>query len=341
MKLRDVAKMANVSVGTASMSLSRHPLVAASTRNRVLRVANQLGYRRNIHARSLAANKSFLLGFLGRQAYWSFAMDVIRGMQEVSLARGYSLLTYIHGDSAQDESKHLEISRERRVDGVVVMPALDPDGRNNGKELQSLRDEGFPVVQLFSNVIEGLPSVRVDTAGATRQSVEHLLKLGHRRIAYMIFADFADQRIEGFYREELDRYRAYEQTMRDAGESPLLFTHPGFNFLEEGERLAQAILDHPDKPTAVITYSDAHAWGLMRGVVRAGRRIPEDLSVIGAHRLNFINVELPEITTFIHPHAQMGRSAAELCFKMLDNQPVEDVLLMPHFQKGGTVRSIR
>lgn len=340
MRLRDVAKKANVSVGTASMALSRHPLVAQSTRNRVIRVASKMGYNRNIHARSLAANKSFLLGLLGREAYWPFAMEVVQGMQDVCLARDYSLVTYIHGDSATDEARHLEISQRRQVDGIVVMPALDPDGRHNGQAFRSLREKGYPLVQLFHKLIDDAPSVCVDTVSSTRQSVEYLLQRGHRRIAYLTFEAFNDTRIKGFYTEALDRFHAYEQAMNQAGLSPILFTHPGFDFAGEGEKLAQAVLDHPGKPTAVITYSDAQAMGLMKGLVRAGRRVPDDLSVMGAHKLDFINVELPEITTFVHPHAQMGRSAAELCFKMLDNQPVEDVRMMPDFQKGGTVRSI-
>lgn len=335
--LRAVARAANVSIGTASMAFSEHSAIAERTRAQVLRVAEELGYKPNIHARSLASNKSFLLGLLGRESMWVFALDIIRGIQNVCLDRNYSLVTYIHGDSSQNEQKHIAISLERKIDALIIMPALDPDGSNNFELLKSIRRDGYPVMQLFGNIIADIPSVRFDEVEATRQAVRLLIENGHTRIVHVTHDKYNDTRIKDYYYASYHRHQGYELAMKEAGLVPIVFSHTGMAFEQDAALMTPEILNHPSRPTAAVCYSDSHAWGIMKAMHRMGKRCPDDFSLVGSNALEMISLDLPRVTSFNRDFEKQGFHAAKMCFDMLEGKAVEDVVLHSTLKPGGTV----
>ena len=184
--LSQVATAAGVSRTAAWAALSDRQTnvgLKAETRQRILHTAKQLNYQKNLVGLSLVKRKSLLISLLCRETYEHTALDVLRGIQDVLLDREYSLLTYAHGDTVENEAHHIKLSLVRGVDGIILMSALDSDGRTNAKQLSTLQTRGFPLVQLFNRTLPGVPTVMMDDHIAGRMATEHLLNLGHRLYA--------------------------------------------------------------------------------------------------------------------------------------------------------------
>jgi len=172
-------------------------------------------------------------------------------------------------------------------------------------------------VQIYNRIIPGVPCVFTDSYGAGEFGVRYLIERGHRRIAHLTTTGYRDEETPGFHGELKKRAEGYAQAMRSAGLEPLIFTVDDTVMLREGGyQIAKTVMGHPYRPTAVTTYSDSLAMGLMKGLTEAGVRVPEDISLIG------------------------GRKAARMCLDMIAGRSVEDVTCRARFHAGLTVRTL-
>ena len=346
--MREVARQAGVSVsavwavfrksGAAATTIG----VSAEARQKILAVAAKLHYKPDILARSFTNNRSFLLGLLMREMNEDFAMPLLRGIQDVCLDQDYSVITYAHGDLAADERRHLKFGLDRRVDGLMVMPALDQDGTNNFARLQALRAEGLPVVQLFTRLVPGLPAVARDSASIGYLATRRLLDLGHRRILHLTFAGYADTDVKGLYTDAKLRHEGYQRAMREAGLAPLVYAHGpiqkgGKEYHDVVLACADAVLRHPGAPTAIVPYTDNQAWGLLDACAERRIRVPEELSVIGCDGIRETCVGANRLATFTYPLREMGRAAATLCLDMMKGGAPQDIIFPPVYIAGTTV----
>jgi len=346
--MREVARQAGVS-SSAVWAAFRKSDAAATTigvseeaRQKILAVAARLHYKPDILARSFTNNCSFLLGLLMRETFEDFSMPLLRGIQDICLDHDYSVITYAHGNSAADERRHLKFSQDRRVDGLIVMPALDRDGANNFARLQALRADGLPVVQLFNSLVPGIPAVVRDHEAIGYLATRRLLEIGHRRILHLTFTGYDDDRIKGFHIDAKQRCEGYERAMREAGLEPRVYAHAP---LKEGDRQfhdavladADVILHHPDAPTAIVPYNDYQAWGLLEACAKHRIRVPEDLSVIGCDSIREMWVGSDRLATFTYPLREMGRAAATLCLDMMKGETPHNVVFPPTYVDGTTI----
>ena len=345
--MREVARQAGVSASAVCAVFRKNPAattagVSAEARQHILAVAAKLHYKPDILGRSLTTNRSFLLGLLMRETNEEFSMPLLRGIQDVCLDQDYSVAIYAHGDLAADERRHLKFSLDRRVDALMVTPALDQDGANNFARLRELRAEGLPVVQLFNRLVPGLPAVARDSAAVGYLATRRLLELGHRRILHLTFEGYADTGIKGLYIDARQRYEGYERAMREAGLAPLVYAHGpikvGFREYHDAVlACADAILRHPGAPTAIVPYSDYQADGLLEACAERRIRVPEELSVIGCDGIRETWVGANRLTTFTYPLREMGRAAATLCLDMMKGKPPQDVIFPPAYLDGTTI----
>ena len=346
--MREVARQAGVST-SAVWAVFRKSDAAATTigvsaeaRQKILAVAAKLHYKPDILARSFTNNRSFLLGLLMRETFEDFSMPLLRGIQDVCLDQDYSVITYAHGNSAADERRHLKFSLDRRVDGLIVMPALDPGGDNNFARLQALRADGMPVVQLFNCLVPGVPAVARDHEAAGYLATRRLLELGHRQILHLTFEGYDDTGIKGFHIDARQRYEGYERAMHEAGLEPLVYAHGpiqegGREFHDAVLASADAILRHPGAPTAIVPYNDYQAWGLLEACAKRQIKVPEDLSVIGCDSIREMWVGSDRLATFTYPLREMGRAAATLCLNMMKGEASQDTIFSPVYIDGATV----
>lgn len=305
--LTDIARLAGVGLGTASRALRNAPGVAPATRNRVLEVADKLAYVVSPQASSLR------MGPTGRVAVvvphldrWFFGA-MLNGLESVLRTAELDVLLYPVSD-LQDRHDFLErLPARRKVDAVVVVAFPLNEVERKRLELMGVR------IVAAGGQSAVYPYVCIDDEVAGRQAMDHLLYLGHRRIA-MLEAIDPDQPplMSG-------RTTAYYAALADAGISadPLLVQSSDWGGENGAESMAR-LLSLREPPTAVYAHSDEVALGAIRTIRRAGLRIPEDISIIGIddHPL----AALTDLTTVRQPVADQGARAARILLDLLQGK---------------------
>jgi LacI family transcriptional regulator len=309
--IRDVAKLAGVSVTTVSHVLNDTPQmrVAPETRARVREAAETLGYGPNRAARALRTNRSGLLGLLSEEiATTPHAGRIILGAQDA--AREHDLtLVIINAERGSDDSAHREEVQtliERQVEAVLYATmyhrrvSLPPN-------LQ-----GVPAVLIDSTDRAGIvPAVVPDEVGGATAAVSHLVDAGHRRIAFLNNDDdvpATHERLVGFRQVMSDRGIPIDESLIVQAPSETL---PGY-------ALAREVLARHDRPTALFCYNDRMAMGAYRAAAELGLDIPNDLSIVGFDNQELIAANLfPGLTTVALPHYEMGAWAVETLVRLL------------------------
>ncbi|MGQ1795929.1 LacI family DNA-binding transcriptional regulator [Kocuria oceani] len=316
--LADVAREAGVSLATASRALNSAYGVAAATRERVTEVARRLEYVASPEASRLAtgATRSVAL-VVPHLDRWYFG-EMVGGLEEVLREAGHDVLLYHVGDPEGRHAFFERLPARRKVDAVVVVAVPVTDHERRRLELM-----GVTIVAAGGQDAT-YPYVSIDDAAAVRQATDHLLRLGHRRIA-MITAVDPDRADQPAHR---GRTRGFYAAMAHAGvpvDEELVVTTDwgGVPAAEAMEKL----LSVRELPTAVLAHSDEMALGAMRTVRRAGLRVPEDISVIGIddHPL----AELVDLTTVRQPVRDQGLQAARLVLALLRGEDPDPAQKLP------------
>ncbi|MER5689579.1 LacI family DNA-binding transcriptional regulator [Streptomyces sp. NPDC002205] len=296
--IRDVAKAAGVSASTVSRALSLPDIVDPCTRERVLRTADQLGYQPNRAARGLITGRTGNLGLIVPDLANPFFPMVIKGIQAQARDADYAVFL---ADS--DEKPALEIGLVRalaiQVDGIILCSPRMSDG-----ELREAA--GCAPVVLVNRRSGLLPAGLVDNAGGLREAVDHLVSLGHRRIGFV-----AGPRSSWSSGERLRAVRAAAETVR------VELVEIG-NFAPQfkgGVVATDATL--ASDVTAVITYNDLMALGLIQTLASQGVEVPRRLSVIGIDDIPTSAMVHPSLTTLCVPKEQAGRVSVDLMVQLL------------------------
>jgi LacI family repressor for deo operon, udp, cdd, tsx, nupC, and nupG len=270
--IEDVARRAGVSIATVSRALRGLPDVATSTRDRVLQAAADLNYVASPFAARLASGRTATVGlvvpFVNR---WFFA-EVIATVENALRRAGFDLLLYNLGDATGRARFFDVMPMRKRVDGVLIASLMLDDA-----EFTALTDLSRPV-GLLGLQREGFLSACIDDVGSARTAVEHLLRLGHRRIG-LIGGDTDDPMA---FTPPLHRRDGYRDALQAAGvEIDPALERLGYFTVEGGREAARYLLDLPERPTAIFAESDEMAYGALREISDAGLRVPADIAVIG------------------------------------------------------------
>jgi LacI family transcriptional regulator, repressor for deo operon, udp, cdd, tsx, nupC, and nupG len=308
--IEDVARVAGVSLATVSRALRGLPNVATVTRERVQRVADELGYRPDPNASRLATGRSRTVGVaVPYISQWYFA-QVVAGVEVELSERGYDLLLITVGtDDAKRRFVHEWPNLQRRIDALILVDlGLDAD-----QLAQFEQDDA--IVATIGYDFSTFSAVTIDNRAAAQLAVSHLLDLGHRRIG-LIGGD-RDGPISFVVPSE--RQHGYATALTGAGvEIDPALEIPGSFTLEGGADAMRRLMELPDPPTAVFAMSDEMAFGAMRYAREVGLSIPDDLSIVGFDDHEFSS--LVGLTTIRQPVAESGATAARLVLDALVTQ---------------------
>lgn len=314
----DVARLAGVSRTTVSLVLNNAPYanISPGTRRRVLEAARKLRYFPHAAARTLVEGRTrnvALVWHRGPDAEYrdAFLPALLQGLTQALRREGYHLLFFPMAPDDPDDVL-LELAQGGHVDGLILSgPRVDDPA------LIYLQEQRFPLV--LHGYVPGLnlPWVDVDNVAGARMAVEHLLALGHTRIAIITNAppDYASarQRLEG-----------YRQALRAAGLTPRAEWVQYGNFDEtSGYRAMQALLALTPRPSAVFVASDLVALGALHALWEAGLRVPQDMAVVGFDDLSFAAYTVPPLTTVHVPARSLGIAAGELLLQRIAEERVE------------------
>jgi DNA-binding LacI/PurR family transcriptional regulator len=306
--IKDIAKAAGVSHSTVSRALSDSPLVSDETKGRIQRLAQEMGYSPNTLARSLVTRQTYTVGVVVTTIADPFVAEVVQGIEATAHDYNYTVILCSSGAKPEREIAAVEMLRSKRVDGVIVTSS-----RIGALYLEHLERIGAPIV-LINNHNEQSGrytfTVTVDNRHGGCLATEHLVQLGHRRIAYVTAP--AD------HSSDLDRMAGYRQALVAGGIEPdAALIVPGNGRADGGERGLQALIELSEPPSAVFCYNDMTAIGLMHAARQVGLSVPRDMAVVGFDDIPFASYFYPPLTTIAQPKVEMGRLAMKMALSLM------------------------
>ena len=306
--IKDIAKAAGVSHSTVSRALSDSPLVSDETKARVQHLAQEMGYSPNTLARSLVTRQTYTVGVVVTTIADPFIAEVVQGIEATAHDHGYTVVLCTSGAEPEREIAAVEMLRSKRVDGVIVTSS-----RVGALYLEHLERIGVPIV-LINNHNEQSGrytfTVTVDNRHGGCLATDHLIQLGHQRIAYVTAP--AD------HSSDLDRMTGYRQALVDSGiePNPELIV-PGNGRADGGARALGALMALDVLPGAVFCYNDMTAIGLINAARGAGLAVPSDLAVAGFDDIPFATYCCPPLTTIAQPKVEMGQLAMKMALSLM------------------------
>jgi LacI family transcriptional regulator len=307
--LRDVAEAAGVHAATASRALNpaTRGLVNAATAQRVMKVAESLGYRPNPIARGLKTAKSTTVGIVIPDLTNPLFPPIVRGVERVLEAAGFSGLIVNTDNDPGRERAQVESLLSRQVEGLIVATALVEHPL-----LEQLQRQGVRMV-MVNRRPDGLeiPSIVPDDATGVEMAVRHLASLGHRRIAHLAGPPNTSTGIV--------RARSFRSTVRDLGldDDPALVATCRYWSEAEGASALRGLLDQDLGFTAVVAGNDLIALGCYDVFAERGIDCPGDISVVGFNDMPFLDKLRPPLTTIAIPHQEIGAEAARLLLESI------------------------
>jgi LacI family transcriptional regulator len=333
--LRELARRAGVNPSTVSRVLNRDPgvRISAATRARILDVAATTGYRPNRLARSLKLQRTYIVGMLIPDVTNPVFSALFRAVDDAATAARYHVILCNTDDTVRRLAEHLDTLSEGHVDGLLVATA-----RRDDPVLDTLRARRLPYVLVHRRRDDASDSWIVpDDRQAAHLVVEHLRRLGHRRIAHVAGSAAVSR--------SMARRDGFQEALAAAGLGEGVCVAAAGDVAETAGELALAqllTLPAERRPTAVFAANDLAALGVLSAAQRVGLRVPTDLSVVGSDDIPAARYAGPGLTTVHLPVQEMGRLATELLIRQLrgdvpsDAPPTQVTLPVELVVRGST-----
>ena len=303
--MRDVARLAEVSIATVSAVLNGKGTVSAGLVTRVEEAMRALDYQPDQVARSLRMGRTNVIGMIVPDISNPFFSEVLRAVEEHSEREGYSVILCDSNEDSGRERKHLSTLYARRVDGVILASSVSQIAHDR------LTLRRFPLV-----FIDGIPSgvtegvVRVDNVGAAYLATRHLIDLQHERIA--IVNGRLDRSVA------LDRMEGFRKAMQESGlRTPEEYVRKGDFHVESGYEQTMELMRSPSPPTAIFSCNNRMSLGVLRALGELGIRCPQQVSVVGFDDADWATSFNPRLTCVGQPTYEIGRRATEMLLQKI------------------------
>lgn len=315
----ELAKIAGVSKTTVSRVINNKPDVDPATREKIHSLIAEYGFQPNAFAKAISQKQSNHIGLLiPHKAEYVFSnpfyTEVMRGVSTAVDEKGYYLLVcYAH------EVNYMDIYRQKRVDGFVL---LSP-GSFHKHIIEALNVGNVPFVSTARILAEPeMTYVDVDNFKGASQLMEHLISLGHERIAFIGKPTLQSSQ---------DRLSAYQTVLEKAGipYDPELALVTDTSSIESGHEYTLRLLRSQRPPTAIFLANDVMAIGAINAAHESGLRVPEDISIVGFDDIPFSNYTNPPLTTVHQPAFEKGVRAAQLLIHLLETQEPQESVILP------------
>lgn len=318
----DIAEMAGVAPMTVSRVVNETGYVSQAMREKVLKVVNELNYHPNGLARSLKRQRTQVIGILLPDIANPFSAQLVSGIQEILLARGYASFICTSERSLEREQASLSALFDHRVDGIIVATRETPTGN---EWLSRLVERNLPMVLVGRE----FPHPRVDRVTADHEkggyeATKYLVSTGHKRIGF-IGASITNgkglRRFQGYLNAMRDHRLPVEE---DLIVGPDSISGPGYSTQNDGYQGMKRLLSLRKPPTAVFARNDFTAIGAMCALHDAGLTVPDDVSIVGFDNVPLATYTSPPLTTVDQPTVEQGRQAASLLLERIEGSKLRE-----------------
>lgn len=306
--IRDVARIAGVSVATVSRALSMPEKVSADSLEKVHTAIAQVGYKPNMLARNFRSARSYAVVVLVPDIANPFYSLFIRALEDRAQQKGYAVLL---GDTRGTPERELEYIRRvetRLADGIIQLRPSSEKNQNN-------IPPDIPCVNACGCEYTTGPAIRIDNRGAAKTIVDYLVSLGHKRIG--VISGLKDNP------HAMDRLEGYKDALRGAGiEFDRDLVAEGDFTMWSGLNAAFQFCNMKNRPTAIFSMNDEMAIGAMQTLKSQGIKIPEDMSVTGFDDIAYAKYCDPSLTTISQPAEEMGKMAMDMLLRIIEGEPL-------------------
>ncbi len=315
----DVARLAGVSLATVSRVVNGSTSVKPSTRRKVLKAIEDLGYRPNAVARGLASKKTTTIGVVLPDISSLFFAELARGIEDIANMYHYDIII---SSSDQNRDKEIQLVNnllEKQVDGLLFL-----GGQITDEHRQLFGSSSIPIVLVSSNDPQHkIPSVRIDQEQAAYDAVSFLVKKGHKRIALLttkLHSHFSQLRLNGYIQALKDHDIAFDEDM--VVEIPPVY--------QSALSTTTNMLKLMDAPTAIFTYNDEMGIAAIHAAQDIGKHVPDDVEVIGFNNTRISQWVRPMLTTVVQPMYDIGAVSMRLLTKLINNEETHTEIVLPH-----------
>ncbi len=315
--LAEIARVAGVSLMTASRAINNRSGVSPEKREEILRISEDLGYVPNRAAQRLSGGRSHVVGVIA-PLHSSYSSELVFGIGSAGRVANYEMLVYSISTASHEPPPAIIDLLGQIADGVIVVLPIE------GKFLTRLAEANLSAVTIDEGPPLPFPKVVVDNYRGGHMALEHLASLGHRRIGFIS----GDMRLASVR----DRMRAFRdgQIALDLDRDEDLVAQ-GDSMQQGGFEATKKLLGLKNRPTAIFTGNDVSAIGALSAIRESGLRVPEDISLIGCDDIPIARQIFPNLTTIRHPLAQMSRAAVNMLIAMISgiDPPTDTIVFSP------------
>ncbi|HKM00522.1 MAG TPA: LacI family DNA-binding transcriptional regulator [Sedimentibacter sp.] len=303
--IKDVARLAEVSISTVSRVINDSKPVSPEVRKRVLKVIEETGYKPNDVARSLVTRRSYLIGVIVNNLAQSYVADVVRGIEEIGKMYGYDILLSSSYGSKETQEKYLQLLDRKQAEGLFLV------GNKFDEEIVQLaKSFNKPCVFFTRDVYEKMNYITIDSKSAIYEVSQYLIEEGHKKIAY--FSDYENrttvenEKLEGYLKAIEDNELEYSKVYVVGG-----------NKHSQAYELGKSIINEAGDFTAAVCSTDEIAIGILDSMIDNGIKVPDDVSVVGFGNIREGKFVRPEITTIGEPYYDVGAVGMRMLIKMI------------------------
>ena len=322
MTMQQIAQIARVSKRTVSRALNNQYGISEETKKIIFDIAAELNYRPNALARALATKQTKTLGLIVSDIADPFYAKLVRGVEDIAAKNNYSAIIFSTDEDYEKELKSVCISIEKKLDGILLTAT-----QTHNKDILELKERNIPFV-LMNRHFDDIETDYVidDNKKGAYDVVDHLAKLGYKKIAYISGPpqiSSVRERLQG-YKDALaynnidfDKTLVVESNLR----------------MEDGERTTKSLLRMiKNKPIAIFAFSDLLAIGALKAIKEKGLKVPDDIALVGYDDIEFAALLEVPLTTVAQPSYEIGKKAAEILINKLQKQNMSEfqqVVLTP------------
>jgi LacI family transcriptional regulator len=323
--IKDIARMANVSHTTVSRALNNKSRIRNETKEKILSIARELNYQPNFIARSLVMKRTKTLGLVITTIANPFYIELAQGIEATAIGLGYNIILCSTHSDLSIEKQYIDMLRSKGVDGIILTSAHMGD-----PNILVLAEEDFPIVLVNRRTYHPMVKEKVDYVGVNNilggfLAVEHLIKLGHKRIG--VIGGSSESSV-GFERLEGGKRALKAYNLEEMGDYFL----EGDFLKGSGYSGGKQFLKMFEPPTGIFATNDYMALGVYQAMVEEGLRIPEEMALIGFNDIEFTAMKGIELTTIGQKKYEMGTIAVKALVEKIEGRkagPSEEIILEP------------
>lgn len=328
--IKDVARLAEVSISTVSRVINDSKPVSPEVRRRVLKIIEETGYKPNDVARSLVTRRSYLIGVIVNNLAQSYVADIVRGIEEIGKMYGFDILLCSSYSSKETQEKYLQLLDRKQAEGLFLV-----GNKFDDEIIESARKLNKPCVYFTRDVHENMNHISIDCNSAIYEMTKYLVQEGHKKIVYV--SDFEDRTSV-----ENDKIQGYLKAVEDNELSYSKVYVVGGNKHGKAYELGKSIINDIGEFTAVVCSNDEIAIGIMDSFIDNGIKVPDDVSIVGFGNIREGRFVRPELTTVGEPYYDVGAVGMRMLIKMIKGDKTQQGLMELPFtiEKRKSVKTI-